>query len=156
MTELQWPDQVSPDLPAISLRLPDGWTSVGAAGLIAAWSAPERPGQFTPNITLSMQRVSADAAIEHVADAARVAASSLPEYISMATYEAGTTHRWACHDYTYRLPEGIGVVQIVGLCLVRSGAVPTLVQLTGTVGGDRLDDYEPVRQAVQQALVIER
>ncbi len=136
MTALTFPSDAFPALPTITVEIPDDWSAISVPGTILAAAAPETPGEFRPNVVVSVTRFSADYALDVAANAVVEKFAGLEQ-----AHELGRDRvtvdgvEWAHIESTFVDPRVGTLVQAAHLAVIANGPVADLVQVTGSVTG---------------------
>jgi len=136
MTALTFPSDAFPALPTIAIDVPDDWAAITVPCTIMAAAAPETPGEFRPNVVVSVTRFGADYSLDVAANAVIEKFAGLEQ-----AHEIGRDRvtvgglEWAHIESTFLDPRAGTLVQAAHLAVVVNGQVADLVQITGSVTG---------------------
>lgn len=138
MTALNFPSADFPAFPVISIDVPDDWQGLTLAGAVIAAAAPEVPGEFRPNVVVSVTRFDAGYALDTAEQAILQKFAGLEQ-----AHEIGRDRvtvegvEWAHIESTFLDPRAGTLVQAVHAAVVSHGRVADLVQITASVTGSQ-------------------
>lgn len=141
MTALTFPSDAFPALPSITVDLPDDWSPISVPGTIAAAAAPDVPGEFRPNVVVSVTRFGADYSLDLAAQVVADKFAGLEQ-----AHELGRDRitvdglEWAHIESTFIDPRVGTLVQAAHLAVVPNGPCADLVQVTGSVTAAQAKD----------------
>lgn len=148
MTTVAFPSRVFPGPPGVAMELPEGWEPVHGPGITMA-ARQLRPGQFSPNVVVTVAPCPADYDVEYSLAQIRAMVGERDGEVSEAFEAALPDATFVGCDATWTDPEVDSILQANLFTVVAPrGASPAayLVQLTGAVGGEDAEtDYETVR-----------
>ncbi len=138
MTALSFPSSDFPAFPAIGIDIPDDWQGFTLAGAVLAAAAPEVPGEFRPNVVVSITRFDAGYQLSTAADAIAEKFAGLDDAheIGRDVSTIGGVE-WAHIESTFLDPRVGTLVQAAHLAVITHGPVADLVQVTGSVTGSQ-------------------
>lgn len=141
MTALTFPSDAFPALATITVEIPDDWSAISVPGTILAAAAPEVPGEFRPNVVVSITRFGADYSLDVAANAVIEKFAGLEQAQEIGRDRVTVDGvEWVHIESTFVDPRVGTLVQAAHLAVIAHGPVADLVQVTGSVTGVQAKD----------------
>ncbi|MHB8246157.1 MAG: hypothetical protein ACYDGN_12550 [Acidimicrobiales bacterium] len=155
-TTATYPSELAPPIPRIEVDLAEGWEQVTVPGALMGICARRRD-QFAPNIVVTWARYSLDYPLEDALGQLIAALRVLPQAQVLPTEYTELGGLAVAGTGATFVDEAAGTVaQVHLLSRVSYGTCVDIVHLTGTVGGDRVDDDLPIVLALMSGVRIGR
>lgn len=158
MKSVEFPTAEFPQLPRISLPLPDGWLPSHLPGALLGGLLDRGPTAFSPNVLVTHAR-------ERDVELATVEAA-IDEYVAtLADAQAIDRRRitlddriWSVLEFAHTVPQVGTVFQIIAATVVANGPVDDVVRITASTTPEGMEEILPLlrdiitgaRVAVQQ------
>jgi len=152
---MNFPDAEHPAFPRLGIEVPDGWTPTAAPGAVMAALKPTPPGEFAPNVVVSLTRFGQDHSLDTSIAALRTELGSNgqaawgDEARSQTTGAEGFATEVAITD-----PRAGTVMQGHRLLLVHHGPVSDLVHAVASCAADQVEHHLPELRAALDSLTI--
>lgn len=155
--QARFPSAEFPELPALTMAIPEGWAARQVPGTLLAVVLDRGPGAFSPNIVITLTRGTqstweqAEAAVDEYAAGLQDVETAPRERVVLGE------RRWSVLEFAHVIPEAGTVFQTIATTLVDRGPVFDLIRATSTVTPDVLDATQPqVRAAIGSIRITER
>lgn len=141
MTALTFPSPQFPSYPSITVEVPEDWQPISVPGTLMAVAAPEVPGEFRPNVVVSVTRFSADYSLDVAENAVVEKFAGLEEAHEIGRDRVTVADvEWAHIESAFLDPRVGTLVQSAHLAVVAHDGVADLIQVTGSVTGTQAKD----------------
>jgi hypothetical protein len=153
---LTFPSEAFPAYPGLRLERPDGWVALAGVGLPLALAAEVPNGQFRPNVLVTTQRFGAD----HTVAASRTEVNrrlkELPRFTE--TFRENSVEILGAPGMRVEgyFSDGKGgtLVQALRMCVIETGPVSDVVQITGTCTGPQTEAFFGCIRGIQDSLSL--
>lgn len=162
-TTVAFPSVLAPGLPAFTLEIPHGWNAGEFPDALMAVAAPEREGQFRPNLIVQGRRMPDSTLLGEVADA--VVADLEGTYGDVAAGErrvnADEGAELFQQSLAYRLPgDGPALAHLNVLVLLHDEIAPggfrSLLGVNAVCAQDEADQFLPIFQTMIRSFHVEK
>ena len=156
MTTLEHPGTDFPAGPRVTIEVPDDWDAVPVAGtVLAARQHDDGRDSFLPNVVVRVDRRSSATGLDEALGEVRRYVADKPRGEASEPFRSDFGgRRWVGCNVSWVEPGAGTVLQAHLFTLLPAGDLQDLVQVTGSVGGDRAqEDYPLIKKVIQQVTV---
>jgi hypothetical protein len=153
---LTFPSEAFPAYPSLRLEQPDGWVALAGVGLPLALAAEVTGSQFRPNVLVTVQRFGADYTVAAARTEVNRRLRELPRFTETLREDAVEVLGAPGMRVEGYFADGKGgtLVQALRMCVLESGPVSDVVQITGTCTGPQTEAFFGIIRDIQDSLCL--
>jgi len=153
--EISNPSPEFPAQPQLKATLPEGWESMPGVAFALAAGVPMPPGEFTPNVLVSIRRFPNGVGLAATIADMQARCLTLNEF-SLATEEEYNAHGYPGYRiaYAYTDPQVGNVLQSGRAFVVNHGVAEDIVQITSTCTAGQAAKFVPDIKSIEESVKV--